>query len=232
MDDNEEVALDEKLDEFASHFEGKVDVKILLTTCRKPSNKLQEFMEDFMTLFTGIEYYKRRNYDIKEIVEYAKNESFTSILILEERLRKPSGLWVIYLPEGPTTYFKLSSHKLIKNIVGHGRAADCCPELILNNFDTKLGHRMGRMFAALFPPKPEFKMRRLVTFHNQRDFIFIRHHRYIFNESGTKVKMQELGPRFTLKLKTVQHGTFDSRFGAYEYMSHDRMYVNRRKFNL
>jgi len=40
MDDNEEVALDEKLDEFAAHFEGKVDVKILLTTCKKPSNKL------------------------------------------------------------------------------------------------------------------------------------------------------------------------------------------------
>lgn len=40
MDDNEEVHLDEKLDEFAAHFEGKVDVKILLTTCRKPSNKL------------------------------------------------------------------------------------------------------------------------------------------------------------------------------------------------
>jgi len=34
----------------------------------------------------------------------------------------------------------------------------------------------------LFPQKPEFKGRRVVTFHNQRDFIFFRHHRYVFEE--------------------------------------------------
>lgn len=34
------------------------------------------------------------------------------------------------------------------------------------------------MIQALFPQDPEFKGRRVVTFHNQRDFIFFRHHRY------------------------------------------------------
>jgi ribosome production factor 1 len=34
------------------------------------------------------------------------------------------------------------------------------------------------MIQSLFPQDPEFKGRRVVTFQNQRDFIFFRHHRY------------------------------------------------------
>jgi hypothetical protein len=33
---------------------------------------------------------------------------------------------------------------------------------------------MGRMFASLFSQDPNFRGRRAVTFHNQRDFIFFR----------------------------------------------------------
>lgn len=32
----------------------------------------------------------------------------------------------------------------------HARATSHRPELVLNNFDTRLGHRVGRMFASLF----------------------------------------------------------------------------------
>ena len=65
---------------------------------------------------------------------------------------------------------------------------------------------------------PEFQGRQVVTFHNQRDYIFVRHHRYIFEtadqpkggKKGTtpseimKARLQELGPRFTLKLRWLQ----------------------------
>lgn len=34
---------------------------------------------------------------------------------------------------------------------GHGRATQHKPELVLNNFGTRLGRRVGRMFASLFP---------------------------------------------------------------------------------
>ena len=183
------------------------------------------------------------------------------------------------------------------------------------------------MFASLFPQMPEFGGRRVVTFHNQRYFIFFRHHRYIFdlreenqrgytlkesltrtrqervhvkgksilpdevhdavesnscclgpkngakfenksshegnlpklvqvriadderstnifkgNVSGNDVgkrsvsaRLQELGPRFTLKLLSVQKGTFSSRRGEYEYTRHsdvDETRHNRRKFVL
>lgn len=33
-----------------------------------------------------------------------------------------------------------------------------------------------------------------------------------------KVRLQECGPRFCLKLRTLQHGTFDSKFGEFEFV--------------
>lgn len=51
------------------------------------------------------------------------------------------------------------------------------PEVILNNFTTRLGHSVGRMFASLFPHDPQFIGRQVATFHNQRDYIFFRFHR-------------------------------------------------------
>ena len=41
--------------------------------------------------------------------------------------------------------------------------------------------------------------------------------RYIF-KSEKKVGIQELGPRFTLKLRSLQKGTFDSKYGEYEWV--------------
>ena len=87
------------------------------------------------------------------------------------------GLWLIHLPEGPTAYFKLTNFKRGRDIRGHGRVTDHYPEVILNRFSTRLGHSVARMFAALFPQDPQFKGRRVVTFHNQRDYVFFRQHR-------------------------------------------------------
>ena len=60
----------------------------------------------------------------------------------------------------------------------HGNATRHRPEVILNNFKTRLGHSVGRMLGSLFHMDPEFRGRNVVTFHNQRDFIFFRRHRY------------------------------------------------------
>ena len=38
--------------------------------------------------------------------------------------------------------------------------------------------------------------------------------RYIFR-NAQKVGLQELGPRLTLKLRSIQKGTFDSKYGEY-----------------
>lgn len=116
---------------------------------------------------------------------------------------------------------------------------------------TRLGHSVGRMLASLFHFEPQFKGRKVVTFHNQRDYIFFRHHLYvyyndnyfqilIFNiifryefKNESKVAIRELGPRFTLKLRSLQRGTFDSKFGEYEWILKRHEHgINRRKFFL
>jgi ribosome production factor 1 len=90
------------------------------------------------------------------------------------------------------------------------------------------------MLAAIFHYDPDYRGRRAVTFHNQRDYIFFRHNRYEF-KNNQKVKLRELGPRFTLKLRSLQQGTFDSKFGDFEWMitgrRHD-METSRRRFFL
>ena len=90
-------------------------------------------------------------------------------------------------------------------------------KLSCNNFNTRLGHSIGRMFASLFHFNPQFQGRAVVTFHNQRDFIFFRHHRYEFKD-GKRVAIQEVGPRFTLKLRWLQKGTFDTKTGEFEWL--------------
>lgn len=76
----------------------------------------------------------------------------------------------------------------------------------------------------------------MATFHNQRDFIFFRQHRYIFETKeggGARVRLQELGPRFTLKLKWVLAGTFDTKEGEYEWFhKRHQMETSRRRFML
>ncbi|AQK55144.1 Ribosomal RNA processing Brix domain protein [Zea mays] len=67
-------------------------------------------------------------------------------------------------------------HKYGK-LMNHGNPTSHKPELVLNNFTTRLGHRVGRMIQSLFPQDPNFHGRRVVTFHNQRDYILFRHHR-------------------------------------------------------
>lgn len=102
-----------------------------------------------------------------------------------------------------------------KKLPGHGNATNHYPELLLNNFNTPLGFLTATLFKTLFPPSPELQGRQVVTFHNQRDYIFVRRHRYIFREKkateksvvgadGKELKgvqdirapIQELGPRF------------------------------------
>jgi len=52
-------------------------------------------------------------------------------------------------------------------------------------------------------------------------------------KNAERVGLQELGPRFTLKLRSLQKGTFDSKFGEYEWvMKRGEMDTSRRKFFL
>ncbi|ORZ39200.1 anticodon-binding protein [Catenaria anguillulae PL171] len=233
VDNDDEVFADEDSDEFADFFSGARGApKICVTTNMRPSKDMHVFAKEFAHLFPTAEVRKRGTFEIKKIIEFCKEREYTDLVVLHEDKKQdgPNAALFIHLPDGPTAYFKLSNIVLPQNIKGD-RPSNHTPEVILNHFNTRLGHTIGRYFASLFPPVPEFMGRQVVTFHNQRDFIFVRRHRYVF-ESKEKCKLVELGPRFTMKLRWLQKGTFDSKHGDYEWSFAQKMETSRRKFFL
>lgn len=210
----EVLSSDTTFDEaFSSFFVDGGDPRIVVTTNRRACPASYEFAEELSDLFPTAEFRKRAAaHLLTDIVSEAHELGYTHVVVVNESRKMPHTLSVVKLPAGPTAVFKLSSVRLSKQIHNHGRSSSHTPELILNNLSTRLGVVVGRLFVSLFPHVPQFTGRQVVTFHNQRDFIFVRRHRYIF-ENGQRVRMQELGPQFTLKLRALYkavHGFKDA----------------------
>lgn len=207
------------------------------------------------SMFPNSKYIRRSShrygykFSVREIAQFASKHGYTTVMVLEEDQKKPSGLTIVHLPVGPTFHFSISNFYTSKAIPGHGRATDHVPELILNNFITPLGLLTAHLFRSLFPSTPEIRGRQVLTLHNQRDYIFFRRHRYIFREKrereksvvgadGKEVKgmeeiragLQELGPRMTLKLRRIDKGI--QRASGQEWQWKSRMEKVRTKFQL
>ncbi|XP_030752869.1 probable ribosome production factor 1 [Sitophilus oryzae] len=235
-EENELVRNDLESDEFSEYYKNSYEPKVLITYADNPMKKTRIFGRELTRIIPNSTSLYRNRSGVKKIVKSAISKNFTDILVVNENRKEPDGLLVIHLPNGPTAHFKLSNvrittelRKTHKDITAHR------PEVVLNNFTTRLGLTVGRMLGALFHYDPEFVGQRAVTFHNQRDFIFFRHYRYGFDAEGKKARLKELGPRFTLKLKSLQKGTFDSKYGQYEWIKDGRrhkMETSRRKFDL
>uniref|UniRef100_A0A8C3AJL4 Ribosome production factor 1 n=1 Tax=Cyclopterus lumpus TaxID=8103 RepID=A0A8C3AJL4_CYCLU len=231
--EDEEIAFDEGTDEFSAYFNGLTNPKVLITTSDRPRGRTVKFCEQLATVIPDAHVYYRRGLALKRIIPQCLARNFTYLMVINEDRKMPNGLVLCHLPDGPTAHFKISNVRLRKEMKRRGKdPTEHFPEVILNNFTTRLGHSIGRQFAALFPQDPQFVGRQVATFHNQRDFVFFRFHRYIF-KNEKKVGIQELGPRFTLKLRSLQKGTFDSKFGEYEWvLKRHEMDACRRKFQL
>ncbi|CAG8961594.1 hypothetical protein HYFRA_00006128 [Hymenoscyphus fraxineus] len=232
--------------------------KVLLTT--SINSTLHHEAELLCTLFPHSTYIRRsahrfgHKFSLREISKFAANRNYTSVILLKEDYKKPTGLTIVHLPSGPTCHFSIANWVEGKKLPGHGNPTNHYPELILNNFRTPLGLLTARLFLTLFPPQPELQGRQVVTLHNQRDYIFLRRHRYVFRDKreteksvvgadGEKVKgvediragLQELGPRCTLKLRRVDKGI--GRAGsegddAVQWQWKAHMEKQRTRFNL
>lgn len=212
----DEIDRDIETDELSSYFQKEYEPKVLITFSENPVKASRRFALQLCKVIPNCMRMGRKGTSIKSVIKDAKRKGFTDIIVINEDRFEPNGLLLIHLPEGPTAYFRLSnvktcSKKQMKEMTYHR------PEVILNNFNTRLGQTVARMLGAIFHYQPDFKGRRVVTFHNQRDYIFFRHHRYKFLKG--KPALREMGPRFTLRLQSVQRGTFDSKFGEYEWNS-------------
>lgn len=193
-------------------------------------------------------------YSLREICKFASNRDYTAVVLVKEDSKKVTGISIVHLPTGPTFHFTISNWIEGKYLPGHGNPTNHYPELLLNNFKTPLGLLTAKLFQALFPPRPEFQGRQVLTLHNQRDYIFVRRHRYVFRDKrqteksvqdsegkdmkgveGIRAGLQELGPRFTMKLRRVDKGI--GRAGsegddATQWEWKAKMEKDRKRFNL
>jgi len=212
--------------------------KILLTSQEGfPTSFTNKFIKELSRILPNTTYFYRRHHPIKRIIKKMSTEGYTDLIVINEDHGKPCTMYISHLPEGPTMKFRLTSCRLSKQLKS-ARGKSCLsirkyrPEIILNHFNTRIGIKVGRLLTSLFPHDPQYQGKHVITFHNQRDFIFFRHHIYQF-KNEKKVGLQELGPRFTLKLKSIQNGTFDSIFGEYEFIfKRKQMETERTKFFL
>ncbi|CAO3652675.1 unnamed protein product [Cunninghamella echinulata] len=185
---------------------GIFDPKVLITTSRDPSSRLQQFSKEVRLIFPNSQRINRGNHVMKDIVETCRANEVTDLIILHEHRGKPDGMVVCHFPYGPTAYFSLHNVVLRHDIKDQGTVSEAFPHLIFNNFNSKLGHRVTNILKYLFPvPKEDSK--RVMTFANDNDYISFRHH--VFVKSGKEVELAEVGPRFELRAYEIRLGTVD-----------------------
>lgn len=206
---DETIGAEIESDEFDKYFKEGAMPKVLITTNIHARKQAYVFADVLLDILPNSQFVKRKSqFKIKDIARLCAKRDFTDLVVINEDKKEVTGLTFIHLPDGPTLNFSVSSLIMPADLKGHGKATEHVPELILNNFSTRLGKTVGRFFQSLFPHRPELQGRQVVTMHNQRDYIFFRRHRYLF-KSDERVGLQELGPQFTLKLRRMQKGIRD-----------------------
>jgi len=179
---------------------GVQDSRVLLTTrtSRGPSSRLTQFLKELRLVFPNSQRINRGNAVIKELIEAARSNDFSDIVIVHEHRGEPDGLIVSHLPYDPTAYFGLSNVVLRHDLSSKpGTMSEAAPHLVFDNFSTGLGERVAQVLKALFPV-PKEDSRRVMTFANREDIISFRHH--VYKSAGLIELGTRLGPRLGLVL--------------------------------
>lgn len=205
---------------------GIQDPRILLTTSRDPSSRLTQFLKELRLVFPNSQRINRGNAVVKELVDAARSNDFSDLVIVHEHRGEPDGLIVCHLPYGPTAYFGLSDVVLRHDLSSKlGTMSEAAPHLVFDNFSTQLGSRIKTVLSALFPV-PKDDSRRVMTFANRDDTISFRHH--VYKKTGAaELELGEVGPRFEAKLYQLKLGTVDMPEAEMEWVL--RPFMNTAK---
>lgn len=210
-------------------YAGSENPKIMITTSHDPSARLKMFVKELRLTIPNSQRMNRGKYELKQIVHACKSNDVTDLIIVHEHRGLPDNLVVCHLPYGPTAFFNISGVVMRHDIPDIAHMSEQFPHLIFHNLKSTLGQRVTKILKNLFPvPKKESK--RVVTFANNDDFILFRHHTYQY--VNKELELNEVGPRFQLKLYQIKLGTLDELHAATTEWVH-RPYMNtslKRRF--
>lgn len=187
---------------------GVEDPKIMLTTSRDPSSRLKMFAKELRLIFPNCQRMNRGNYEMKQLVNACRANNVTDFIIVHENRGVPNSLIICHLPYGPTAYFTMSDVIMRHDIPDIKTMSEEYPHLIFHNFKTPLGLRVTNILKYLFPVPKEDSCR-LMTFANHEDYISFRHHTFK-KLNGKDIELNEVGPRFQLKLYEIKLGTLEN----------------------
>lgn len=135
----DELNIDTASDPFSRYFnfedDPTVPPKVLVTTSPKASKSTYDFCDELVGIFPGAEYIRRKKgkgFEIFRIAGWAAERGYKHLLVVNEDMKKPSvlscvcvfissddqldAITLVYLPNGPVAYFKLTSIELTKQI--------------------------------------------------------------------------------------------------------------------
>ncbi|KAK3864167.1 hypothetical protein Pcinc_030122 [Petrolisthes cinctipes] len=210
---------------------GVEDPKVVITTSRDPSSKLKQFAKEIKLLFPNSQRLNRGNFETKQLMEACRNNDITDFIVLHETRGNPDAMLISHLPNGPTAYFNLTDVVMRHDIPNMGTMSEQFPHLIFHNFKSKLGLRTRNILKYLFPV-PKDDSQRVVSFINLDDWILFRQHTFKKVNEGKDHELNEIGPRFSMKLYKIMMGTLEQE-GAADIEFVLKPYLNtarKRKF--
>lgn len=234
-----------KNDEFEHILNGTDYPKILVTTSIQSSKKLEKFLFEFKLLFHNrtCNLFRRKKVTLRNLIKWSTAREYTHIIVVQQNHRLKSvadpglivdQLLIIKLPAGPSAWIRVSGVELWKQIKKATLPVLHYPELVFKNFGTWIGARIKRLLQSLYPwdknqlkdKEERNKHRRIVSYWCQRDFIFIRHHRWDFNPDSLnmrKIVTNEVGPRMSLKVTKLKKGLFGDKKAPIEFEQRAKM---------
>ena len=178
-------------DEFKGYFEDGKPPKVLITTNAKAHKEAYRFTEVFQELIPNSTFLKRKDqFNMKQMSKFCANRDFTDLIVVNEDKKVVNGITFDPPACGPSFYFSVSSLVYKDRISGHGRATSHVPELILNNFTTRLrAPRWAVVSNHSSLSSPSLWVARSSPCITSEISSFSRRHRYMF-KNEEKVGLQ------------------------------------------
>ncbi|VDD74201.1 unnamed protein product [Mesocestoides corti] len=205
-DDGGEGDLGAEDDEY--YWAGAEDPRVVVTTSRSPSSRLQEFAKELRHLIPNSTKINRGNYLTKDLMDACLARQVTDVVVINETRGVPDTLIISHLPFGPTAKFTLFNVLMKHDFEekGRGSGAKCpqaFPQHLFHGLNTKLGMRVRCILKHLFPvPKDDSK--RVISWYEDEDIIRFRHHTYKY--VNKELEIEEHGPRFDMRLYKIWRG--------------------------
>ncbi|KAG0670545.1 snoRNA-binding rRNA-processing protein imp4 [Pichia californica] len=218
----------DELDDEYSALSGLIEPRILITTSRNPSSKLQQFTKEIKLFFPNSVRLNRGNYIMSTLVETCKKSGITDIIVIHEHRGIPTTLTISHLPHGPTVTFTLHNVILRHDLINITNQSEVYPHLIFENFNSNLGKRCTTILKNLFPSGVKIDSPRVISFINNEDFISIRQHLYVKTRDGN-AELSEIGPRFEMRMFEIRLGTMDDKDADIEWMLRRFVRTGNRK---